>query len=254
MIYPEITILVQTYKRYDDIQQTLDSLMENLIYPRDRLRWLIADDASGDGYPHNLADIPRYQSLNLRFTTLSRNGGYGANRNNGLSSVDTPLTYVTEDDWVLCNKLDLRAGAGLLETKPDIGVVRYGGTAGDMVYHYRQYEVDVSEYVKENIHATDYIEGKLTYLVIDVESPSLYVYSGRPQLGKLRWYYDLGLFSERARLGECENDFAHKVKRYLREAPFAQQIAILPDWINMKYRHIGQTFQGTAIDVEHSGA
>lgn len=251
MDLPLVTILIQTYQRYDEIQLTIDSLVENIIYPADRLRWLIADDCSGGDYPYNLLDIPRYNALNLKIVTLSRNSGYGANRNNGLSHVETPYVYATEDDWVLCHKLDMRAGVGLLETCPHVGVVRYGGTSGDMEYHYRQHETDVSAYTKENVYAVDYVEGKLTYLIIDVESPALYVYSGRPQLGKLRWYYELGCFNEHVRLGECENEFAHKVKNYLRTVPNAQQIAILPDFVNMKYRHVGKTWQGTAVDVKH---
>lgn len=252
MNYPLITVLIQTFRRYDDIQQTIDSLVENLIYPKDRLRWLVCDDCSGNGYPYNLADIERYHALNLRFVSTSRNSGYGANRNNGLAAVETPYVYATEDDWVLCTPLDLRTGVGLLEAVPTVGMVRYGGTSGDMEYIYRQYEADVSAFTKENIHAVDYVEGKLTYMVIDVESPSLYVYSGRPQLAKLRWYYELGAFNEGVRLGECENDFCNKVKHYLRTVPNAQQIAILPDFVNMKYRHIGMTWQGTAVDIERA--
>lgn len=236
---PNVTVLINTYQRYNEIQHTLDSLVENIIYPADKLRWLIADDCSGGDYPYNLLDIPRYNALNLKIVTLSRNSGYGVNINNGLSHVETPYVYMTEDDWVLCRKLDLRAGVGLLEVEPSIGVLRYGGTSGDMLYTYHQHEANVGEYVKENIYAADYIEGKLTYLHIDVESPSLYVYSGRPQLGKLRWYYDLGLFPEGLRVGETENVMCHKVKDFLRAYPNTHEIAILPDFVNMKYRHIG---------------
>ena len=44
---PVVTILIITYKRLKEIQRTIDALLENLEYPRDRLRWLIADDSSG---------------------------------------------------------------------------------------------------------------------------------------------------------------------------------------------------------------
>lgn len=246
---PRVTIGIITYRRFEEIQRTVASLRENIIYPPEKLEWLIADDCSPDGYLERLAACDVFSGLNVRFISTQSNSGWGASANNLLDYVETPFVYLSEDDWLLCYKLDLRAGVGILETSTNVGVIRYGGTSGDMLYTYHQHEANVSEYLKENIYAADYVEGKCTYLVIDIESPSLYVYSGRPQLGKLSWYYNLGLFPIGLRLGQTEDAFAHRVKDYMRSTPNAQQIAILPDFVNMKYRHIGATWQHTDVDV-----
>lgn len=251
---PEISIGILTYSRFEEIQQVVASLRANIIYPQEKIQWLIADDCSPDNYLERLRGCEVFNGLNVRFISTPRNSGWGASANNLLEHVETELLYVSEDDYVLSFKLDMRVGVGILETCPDVGLLRYGGTSGDMLYSYHQHEANVSEYVKENIYAADYVEGKATYLLIDVESPSLYVYSGRPQLGKLSWYYKVGLFPEGLSLGRGEDASCHKVKDYIRSTPDAQQIAILPDFINMKYRHIGgNSWQNSAHDIARAG-
>lgn len=251
---PLVTVGILTYKRLETLQRTIMSLREHIIYPPDKLRWVISDDCSGDGYLDALARSPILADLNVRFISTRENSGWGANANNLLQHCETSLIYLTEDDWQLCQTLDLRAGAGLLETRADVGMLRYGGTSGDMIYHYRQNEADVSEYVQENIHAHDFVPGKLTYLVINYDSPTLYVYSGRPQFAKLEWYQALGYFPEGLRAGATEEAMAHKFKDYCIRNQDAQQIAILPDFINMKYRHIGgQSWQGSEVDKVRAG-
>lgn len=246
---PELTIGILTYNRFEDIQRTVRSLRENLIYPAEKLKWIISDDCSPDDYLYRLSAEPLFADMDVTFISTPKNAGWGASANNLLSSVETPYVYLTEDDWMLCIKLDLRAGIGLLETRQDVGMVRYGGTAGDMEYTYHQRETDVSAYTDVNIHATDYaVGGKLTYLVIDVDSPAHYVYSGRPQLAKLRWYYDMGTFPEGLKVGDTEDAMCHKVKHFLRAYPNTHEIAILPDFVNMKYRHIGaNSYQNKAV-------
>lgn len=250
LFLPNITIGIITYSRFAEIQSVVASLRHHIIYPENKLEWVIADDCSPNDYLEDLKHCEVFKGLNARFISTSQNSGWGASANNLLENTETGLVYLTEDDWLLCHPLDMRAGAGLLETEADIGVLRYGGTSGNFVYHYRQAEANIGEFVKENIYAADYVEGKLTYLIIDKSSPTLYIHSGRPALGKLNWYYRLGLFPTGLRLGATEECFAHRVKDYLHTDPAAQQIAILPDFVNMKYRHIGQSFQHTAVDVE----
>jgi glycosyltransferase involved in cell wall biosynthesis len=252
---PNITIAILTYSRFEEIQQVVASLRANVLYPPENIQWLIADDCSPDDYLERLKACEVFNGLNVRFISTQQNSGWGASANNLLDHVETDFLYLSEDDYVLSFKLDMRVGIGILETCPDVGLLRYGGTSGDMLYTYHQHEANVSEYVKENIYAADYVEGRATYLIIDVDSPSLYVYSGRPQLGKLNWYYKVGLFPEGLSLGAGENAMCHKVKDYIRSTPDAPQIAILPDFVNMKYRHIGaNSFQNSAHDIARSGA
>lgn len=251
MSLPTVTIGLLTYNRFEDIQRTIASLRANILYPADRIQWIISDDCSPDDYLYRLSLLDMFRDMNVRFISTPKNGGWGASANNLLSHVETPYVYLSEDDWELRIKLDMRAGIGLLETSPHIGMVRYGGTAGDMEYTYHQHEADVSAYTSENVYATDYaVGGKTTYLQIDVESRAHYVYSGRPQLAKLRWYYDMGLFPEGLKVGETEDAMCHKVKHFLRAYPNTHEIAIFPDFVNMKYRHIGaNSYQNKAVEA-----
>ena len=68
--FPVITVVIITYKRLKEIQRTIDALLLNLKYPRNRLRWLIADDSSGNAYITNLKKIARYKELNLEFSVI----------------------------------------------------------------------------------------------------------------------------------------------------------------------------------------
>jgi hypothetical protein len=58
------------------------------------------------------------------------------------------------------------------------------------------------------------------------------------------------LFPEGLRVGETENAMCHKVKDFLRASPNTHEIAILPDFVNMKYRHIGaMSYQNKAVEA-----
>lgn len=250
MSLPRITFILITYKRSKELRRTLDALMRHIVYPRELLRWVIADDCSGDGYTDDLRNVSRYESLNLEFSVTPKNSGWGVNANTALGYVarnhpDTELVFQIEDDYVLTKALDLRAGAALMSVKPEIGMLRYRGTAGThLVFH--QLEADINAYLPDYQEGVG-LSGKLTYCLIDGNSPSLYIYSHGAQLKRLSFHSFYGAYPEGQKLGTTEERTAHIVKDGMK-LPNAPCIAILPEWIALHFNHIGESRQHTEMD------
>jgi hypothetical protein len=134
-----------------------------------------------------------------------------------------------------------------METKPDIGMVRYRGTAGDhLIYH--QFEADIKEYYNDYQMGVG-LPGKLSYLQLDSGSPSLYIYSHGAHLKHIRFHKHYGLYPEGLLLGQTEEAYAHTVKDLMKAAG-APAIVIFPEYIPMWFDHIGQSYQLTDHDKE----
>ncbi len=246
MDFPVVTIMVITYKRLNEIQQTLDALRKHISYPADKLRWLIADDSSGADYIESIKALKRFKALNLEFAVTPANGGWGRNVNHALSQIETEYVFQIEDDYLLRKPLDLRAGIALMETKPEIGMLRYRGIAGThMVTHLM--EADISAYLPDHQDGVHMVPGKLQYCLLDSGSPTAYIYSNGAHLKRRSFHQFYGVYPEGQKLGATEETFCYTVKSAMK-LPNAPAIAILPDWFYMWFEHIGQSYQLTEED------
>lgn len=242
---PDITVVILTYNRYDEIKQTMAALRKHLVYPGSRLHWLIADDASPGDYVARLKRLNDFKGV--AWLVNETNAGWGATVNRALNSVNTPLVFFTEDDYVLTEPLDLCIGAALLMSKPHLGYLHYYGTAGQHVVLH-QFEADVAAYLPGFQDALS-LPGKLTYLQLDGNSPSPYIYSNRPHLVSQAFHDYYGLYDEGRRLGETEEAYAVRVKGAMQADPTnAPGIAVLPAYITPKFNHIGRSYQHTEAD------
>ena len=246
--FPELTIVLCTYNRYDEIRLTVQALIERLIYPQDKVRLLIADDHSPDSYTTRLRRLKDFRYWDTAFAVTEENGGWGVNVNNALRHVATDYVFFIEDDYVLTQSLDLRLGVALLAEKHHLGMVRYRGTAGDhIVFH--QFECDIRKYIPDFRESMG-LPGKLCYLHLDGGSPSLYMYSHGAHLKHRRFHDFYGMYPEGKKLGETEEGFAHIVKGKMRDDPAnAPGLVILPEWIPIHFDHIGQSYQHTEFDT-----
>ena len=252
---PEIALLIITFNRAEELRKTIDALQEHLQYPDDKLHVVISDDSSPSNY---LSPLKRTKSLKtwgvngVNFRTTDERSGWGKHVNGALDYIkatypSVDYVFQIEDDYVLTQDLNLRLGVALLETRPNIGMLRYRGTAG-MHYIYHQFESNISAY--------NLSEDNLTYLQLDNASHSLYVYSNGPHLKRIRSHQDnhpdfhqhYGKYPEGRVLGHTEESFANMVKDGMKLGN-APAIAILPDWINMRFSHIGATWQGSEDDI-----
>ncbi len=252
---PEIAIQICTYDRYSELCDTIKALQELVDYPQSKVKLYISDDSSPDEYFNRLKRLKIFKFWETFFISTAENSGWGANVNNGLSQITQPYIFFIEDDYILKKPLDLRVGVALLEKKPNIGMVRYRGSAGsNLVYH--QMEVDLSDYQADSAFDgmpwSQSIEGlpwKLTYLQIGGGSPDLYLYSHGAHLKRRSFHEFYGMYPEGMKLGHTEEAFAHTVKDRMRADPDrAPGIAILPEWIPMWFDHIGVSYQLTEKD------
>lgn len=248
MDWPLVVILVCTYNRVDELTKTLTALHENLQYAGE-LRYVVCDDNSPGGYLAKLKKRAIWKTLDPQFVSTSLNSGWAANVNNGMrhvfGSIASEFTFFIEDDYILTRPLDLTLGMAIMKARPDLGMLRYRGTAGDhLVYHQ-------TEAVLDNI-LPDYqqglgLPGRANYLQIDSGSPSLYIYSHGAHLKRGEFHDFYGEYPEGLKLGATEESFAHTVKDRMK-LPGAPGIAILPDWIPMWFDHIGKSYQHTEDD------
>ena len=113
--------------------------------------------------------------------------------------------------------------------------VRYDGLAGHrLLLELRERDTEI---------------GKIHFLRLRHDSPSLNVYSNRPHLKHKRFHQFYGLYPEGLKLGETETHFAHRVKDKLRDGPW---IVALSSGVENSFRHIGVSRQGTELDVAAS--
>lgn len=248
--FPPISVLINTYNRIEDLQRTVTGLRETLVYEGDKLQWIIADDCSPDNYLERVSHLRVFDGLNVRFISTPVNSGVGASMNWGFRHVQTPYCFYTQDDLIPTKPIDLRKSVALMEVQPNIGILRYRALGSDQLYIYRQHEVDLKEWLPYPISGDTAMEGKCVYLIIDKDSPSLYIYSDNPQLRRMSWFTQYGWHFEGLKLGAQEDAYAHHVKRVMRDNPNALWVCCLPEWINSHYLHFGQTFKETEVDKE----
>lgn len=246
--FPLLTIGIITYARPVELMRTVEALHEHITYPRECLRWVIADDSSPDGYVAKLKRQSLFKEIGAEFISTPERGGWGRNTNHLLNHVGTDsLLYQTEDDYVLRKPLDLRVGAALLETRTNIGLLRYRGVAGEhMIAH--QFESDISEYLPDYQDGVG-LSGRVNYWQLDSGSSALYLYSHGPHLKRPSFHLYHGLYYEGLKLGQSEEFYAHKVKDSMKtDWQHAPAIAILSEWMSLHYDHIGVSYQHGELD------
>lgn len=251
--YPPVTLAIFTYRRPLELERTIASLQENIIYPADKLTYLICDDSSGNGYPNQIRQNPRFRDLHIEIVSTSFNAGIGASMNNGLANVRTEFVYCTQDDFEMVQPLDLRKSIALMMCQPNVGIIRYAALGSDQLYIYRQHEVDVSEWLPEHISGPTSLAGKCVYLIIDRESPSLYVYSDNAHLRRMSWMDTYGMHPTHLKLGASEDWYCHRVKDVMRENGDALWIVCFPENINSTFKHVSaHSWQHSPVDVERA--
>ena len=239
MQWPEVTMLIITFKRPDETRAVIRALEKHVYYPN--LKWIICDDSSGKEYQNALrVDYPH-----IKIVSTKENSGWGANVNNGLHHVMSPYVFAIENDYLLTQHLDLRIGVALMQTNDAIGRIRYDGIVGHPLIGHLA-ESDIHQYMPEYRQGLA-LPGKLSYWLIDKASPTLWIYSNRPSLSHIRFWKFYGNYPEGLRLGATEETYSHMVKDKMGDVG-APAIAVLPEWVVRWYDDIGVSFQHTEAD------
>lgn len=244
--FPDITVVLIHYRRLDELKKCIESLRKYLKYPEEKLTWIVVDDSGDSQYGELFKSIKKYSTI--EWIETPKNGGFGATFNYANRLVKTEYTLFIESDYILTKALDLRIGAALLETRKNIGMLRYRGTAGGHIVSH-QFESNVSDYLPDYQDGVG-LPGKLTYLQLDSGSPDLYLWSNGPHLRHKSFTDFYGAYPEGQKLGIAEEAYAHQVRDGMKVFG-APALAILPEWILMHWQHIGDSFQNTEFDLEH---
>lgn len=260
--FPELTLLIPTFDRYAILKQVLEALHDRVIYPQDKLHIVVSDDSTGGNYLNNLNRVKLFKSWGAEglFTqSTPERMGWAKHMNWAMGEIhrhfpNTQYLFFCEDDYLLTRELDLSAGVAMMETCPQVGMLRYRGSAGSRCL-YHQFEADIRPFLPDYVEAKGSISGRLTYQQFDRASQTLYIYSHGPHLkrfvAKDGWsaFHDFyGLYPVGLKMGHTEEAYAHTVKDNM-SVQGAPGIAILSDWILMQWDHIGKSRQGTEHDI-----
>lgn len=115
-------IVFQTYKRTDYALAAIRAIREHLIQPL-RLHWFVVDDGSNSDHLKEIAAaLPNDNLIGIHSERI----GYGALANIAWREAGQrdPITLWLEDDWVLDRDFDPTHYINLLNTNPEIGMVR----------------------------------------------------------------------------------------------------------------------------------
>ena len=227
--WPPVTVLIVTYNRAHTIRRVIQRYELYLKYVGPLL-WRLADDGSPPGYVEELQK--EYRRLDFQATVTDR-GGFGANLNNGLREAFklSPYVLLTEDDWATLDIVDVTRGVWLMESIPEIGLVRYDEAGIDCTYH--------AAVLK---HPTLTRKDAWTrYFVIDRSSRYIYP-GGHPQLVHQRYYKRYGFYKEGGEIASVERHFSGVLKNQA-----GPQVVVMADYVGIsKFRHTAKTWKGTA--------
>lgn len=223
-------MLLVTYNRPKILRRVLRAYEKYLHYPG-RLIWRLADDGSPEGYLDDISE--EFERLNLRWTVTERLG-LGANMNAGLKVAfeETDYVFLSEDDWLVLDYLDLAEAVCLMECVPEIGTVSYDEAGYSMRLDARALLVGGDK------------GWKVRYFVIHRDSRFRYS-GGHPHLVHRRFHDACGYYAEGVQLGHVETNFR------VRMQAVDLEVAILPEYVGWpKYKHIGwPTWKATEEDA-----
>lgn len=227
--WPPVTVLIVTYRRPVIIRRVIRRYETFLQYPG-KLLWRLADDGSPQGYVDDL--LQEFARLNLQ-ATVTPHCGFGANLNNGLREAFKSSDYVflTEDDWATLNYINIGRGVWLLESVPEIGLVRYDDLGPHM--RYAGAVLKHPEMKKKSFW--------VRYFIVDKGSKYIYP-GGHPNLVHKRYYDSYGFYKEGGEIASVERAFSEILAT--QEGP---EIAIMSEYMGVpKFVHIGRaTWKGT---------
>jgi glycosyl transferase family 2 len=252
--WPDVVIGVITYNRPAEIRKNLLALLTHVHYSG-AVTVMIADDCSPGTYLPDLAQWWLDNQIPWRLHLIPRvkNGGWGTNTNGLIQQAALESSYLLmlEDDYIVMQDLNLDVGVALLACEKRLGMLRYRGTVGTPM-RYLGCETDISAYIPDYREYVGYGIGKVNWLELDPASSTLWIYSNGPHLKRIDFHQQYGLYPEGLKLGQTEEVYAHMVQDRQIADSSALRIGILPDWIHLKWDHIGRSYQLSELDKERT--
>lgn len=213
---PLVSILFITYNRAHTLVATFESFVRRVTYPRERMEFILCDDAS-DPWHRAISDQLGFD----RILRSDRNRGLGANHNAGLRAAQGDYILSLQDDCMLVGDPDfLSRSIAVLEADPALTMIGF-----------RQ---------RPNLPSTKRRTSTGETLMILGTAPNArecndYAYSDQPHVKRSMLHQRVGLYLEGVPMTKMETEFQRRVA-----ADETIQVAALdaPD----PFIHIGSSF------------
>ncbi len=196
---PSISIVVITYNRFKTLKPTIETLLDMLDYPREKLELIIADDGSNPDIIEQIEKLPHD-------TFVRTNGvkGFSANANRGLGAARHDVILQIQDDWQLMESGPfLRSAVDVLLQNPDIGMLLLNQSPNNVSFDTR--------YIAG--HEIRVFHNRPDVLVRNVCE---HAYSDWPHI-KCRAFVDaIGAYNEKLPMWDNELDYSRRINAQTR--------------------------------------
>lgn len=221
---PPLSIALVTYKRTPLAVRTIQSTLENLVYPKELIAWFVGDDGSPKAHEQALRKALDGQRLIEYSNERWRNEGEEKtffsgqvwNHVLGIAHQHSDFVLWLEDDWVLENKLNLEPYIHLLQEREEVGMVTFRILS---------------------VGAEVMTIGHNGEIFLQYGRRTQYGYCGHPTLRHARFVRFYGWFHEQRTPGEIEIDMDSRY-RGMTNGPHVWRPATLDQW--GAWHHIGQ--------------
>lgn len=223
---PNIAIGLVTFRRTQEALRTIESIMANLNYPKEKRGFYIADD--GSPVKHSAAILSKLTMAGERILGFhnekyrhkgeenTNNAGIGWNKCLGICHQNSDFVLWMEDDWELDEPLDLVPYVKLLQEREDVGVCSFRILS-----------------VGADVHTVGF-NGQiyLKYL-----RTTQYAFSGNPYLRHARYTKRYGWFAEDRNPGLMELHQDDQYRLAVDNAPDIWRPVSISQW--GAFKHIG---------------
>jgi hypothetical protein len=216
--WPQVSVLLVTYKRQELALRTLRGVAKQLEYPG-ALHYHIADDGSGGDHIERLVAAAWQDPRTSEVTwTDTMRAGVGRSMNLGQAECWQRSDFVLwlEDDWELQAQLNLRACVRVLEECQDCGMIRLG-------------------YLQTGMTGTLRAGAGELWWRLSWDSDDNYIFTGHASLRHRRFADAYGRYGEGLAPGATEADLAYRIR--MARGP----VILWPGWVGCwgPFGHIG---------------
>jgi len=249
--YPKLAIGIITYNRHKEFNTVLTSILDNVIYPREQLRFIICDDGSGEDY---VSSFIGREGFTVKF---NKRLGMGGNWNSMMRACHAESDFVLccQDDWQFMEPLDLRVGVRFLQDRIEYGMLRYHKVSGHVGLPMVTESWDTRKYFKNlNDGENEYAPHEMLFFELLPpfdNSNTFSPYSGGVHLRHRRFTRCYGNYKEGKKFSYSEMDFFTRVNGAIRrDLNSASRIAIFTRYLKSRFLDIGVSFRDTETEAE----
>lgn len=254
MSLPNIAVSVITYNRAKEFARVMESIFDNLKYPKEKVTLIIADDKSDTDYISGWEGF--YQdTILIRQTERS---GMGKQWNDAIKEASKHGTFTIPvmDDWLWVEPVDIKLAIRFMQCNPEYGAVRYHKLAGHVGLPAVIKQWDTRGYVNGYVDSyNDYEPALMTFLELMPpydDSNTYSPYSGGVHIRHNAFTDFYGEYIEGLKFSLSEMNYFERVNRALREnLNVCPRFAMFPHYIQARFKDISPaSYRDTIVESE----